>query len=392
MTVPILLISDAPSAMSGLGRITRDLATRLHARCSDIYDVATLGYGGVGDKTLPFPQYHIESMKDWFIPSLQDVWQNFAGARKGIGMTIWDASRTLWFARPESACPDKQARQWLMDAPFRRWSYPAMDATGPHGRLSYPIRECLSGYDRVVAYSKWAEDMIRASMNIDGLTSLPHGIDTSIFRPRPRAQARRVFKETLQFNGPELQDEERIIGIIATNQERKDFGLAMEAVSHIKDTPFRLYIQTDLLERKWSIPALLMDYGLMSRAIVNCNPVTDETMAEIYSACDVTLGIGLGEGFSYTAAESLACGTPHITGSYGGHAEWVPEEFLIDPQAWRVEGLYNSIRPVFEAELWTDRIETYINVVPHTVSLLPKGLEWETLWPRWETWFREGLK
>lgn len=391
--IPLLIIGDAPSAQSGLGRICRDLAIRIHTHCSDIFEVATLGYGGFGDKSLPFPQYHIEGMEDWLIPTLPDVWENFAGPRQGVVMTIWDASRLLWFSRSAVACPDPKLRQWLVNAPFKRWGYFPMDAVGPNGLLSYPIRETLMGYDRVLAYSKWAELMIRKSVTPDfakkvALHALPHGIDTDVFTPRDRAQSRGVFKETLRFIGPEIRDDEKIIGIVATNQPRKDFGLAIEAISRIKDIPFRLYIQTDKLERAWSIPALLMDYGLMSKAIVNTMQVTDEVMSYIYSGCDVTLGIGLGEGFGYSTFESLACGTPHITGNYGGHAEWL-EPGGITPGDWRLEGPYNAFRPVFSPWDWACCIkDQFMRPRAELVSLLPEGLAWPNLWQKWEEYFR----
>lgn len=399
MKTPILFIGDSPSAQSGLGRILRDIAMRLHANAGDMFDVATMGYGGNGDRALPFPQYTMESMKDWFLPTLPDVWQNFAGERQGVIMTIWDASRLLWFARPENPqwCPDRRMRAWLADpVPAQKWGYFPMDATGPHGNLSVMLKECLAGYDRVLAYSKWAETMIRRSFHGEhqNLSMLPHGIDTDVFQPYSRYESRRVFTDGLHFKGPRIQPEERLIGIVATNQTRKDYGLAMETLSRLdKSIPFRIYIQTDILEKNWSIPALLMDYGLMDKAIVNTNQVTDATMARIYSACDLTLGIGAGEGFGYPIFESLACGTPVITGSYGGHAEWLHPEMLVTPRSWRVEGLYNQVRPVFEPERWTLAIERKLaRRNDGGVTMLPPALDWKNLWGRWEGWFRSGLE
>ena len=98
---PLLILSDAPSASSGLGRICRDLATRIHERMSDVCKVATLGYGGPGSCKLGFQQYTIEGMSDWVVPTLPEVWKDFAGEEKGAVLSIWDASRLAWYAQPE---------------------------------------------------------------------------------------------------------------------------------------------------------------------------------------------------------------------------------------------------------------------------------------------------
>lgn len=392
MTTPLLLISDSPSCTSGLGRICRELASRIALNLSDLYDTGTLGYGGHGDRHLPFPQYVIEGMHDWFIPTLQDVWNDFAGDKEGIVFSIWDPSRLLWFARPDNPqwCPDAHMRTWLQSAPFKKWIYAPIDAVGPNGKLSIMQGECLLGFDRILAYTSWAERIIGNTVDRP-ISSIPHGIDTSVFRPRDRATSRHVFSKNLGFRGPEIDTDEYLIGIVATNQTRKDWALAIEACARLaKDHPIRIYCQIDKLQRHWDLAGLLLDYGLIPQTIVNTNQVSDEMMAHIYSACDLTLGIGP-EGFGYPIFESLACGTPCLAGSYGGQAEFLPREMLIEPVAYRFEGLYNSRRPVHDSEKWAYRIAKMLRQGKTGESLLPSRLDWDNLWTdEWEPWFRSG--
>src|SRR5438309_8429213 len=117
MPVPLLIISDSPNSGTGLGRITRDLATRIHEHLPDVFTVGTLGYGGSYTRALSFPQYTIEGMQGWVLPTLPEVWKDFAGEEKGIIFTIWDASRMLWFSRPEN-CPAQHLRKFLAELPF----------------------------------------------------------------------------------------------------------------------------------------------------------------------------------------------------------------------------------------------------------------------------------
>src|SRR6266568_8655259 len=98
MPTPLLIISDAPTSGTGLGRITRDLAMRIYACLPDVFRVGTMGYGGPFARGLGFPQYPMD-MKDWVLYNLPEVWEDFAGEEQGIIITIWDASRLLWFSR-----------------------------------------------------------------------------------------------------------------------------------------------------------------------------------------------------------------------------------------------------------------------------------------------------
>ena len=271
-----------------------------------------------------------------------------------------------------------------------------MDATGPHDRLTAILKHTIEGFDRVIAYSAWAESILRRTLKgplLDTLTSLPHGLDASVFYPRePYTTARHGFGERIgakERSGSWLSipDDALLVGIVATNQVRKDWGLGIATIAEMaQHRKVMLWAHTDELNRHWSLPALLNDFGLRHNAVVTTIALTDEQMAYCYSACDVTLAIGLGEGFGYAAAESLACGTPVVAPNYGG-GEFVPEEMLVEPMAYRLEGSYNCVRPVFTAQKWAQKALA----VSAKRTQLPGHLDWNVLWPRWEDWFRKGI-
>ena len=60
MRKKLLMVSDAVTAPSGLARITRELAERIHVNLSDVIDVATCGYGGVGIEFNPLDRLSFE--------------------------------------------------------------------------------------------------------------------------------------------------------------------------------------------------------------------------------------------------------------------------------------------------------------------------------------------
>src|ERR1700689_4517117 len=104
MPTPLLILSDSPSAKSGLGRITRELALQIHEKMGDVYRVGCVGPGFDDRVFFPFPNYPLQEMENWVVTQLPEIWRAFAGQEKGILLVIWDASRLLWLADPNLYC------------------------------------------------------------------------------------------------------------------------------------------------------------------------------------------------------------------------------------------------------------------------------------------------
>jgi glycosyltransferase involved in cell wall biosynthesis len=408
MTTPIILFSDHPAAQSGLARITRDLALRIHVMKGPemdstglsipIFRVATLGYGSPGSSQLPFPQYHWNQRDDFLPLELPFIVKDFCADDPFILLTIGDIQRFLPLADPTFA-QDLKFGEWLkgMRASKRMklWGYFPVDAHSIGGKLGPQLGHTLSHYDRMAVPSEWAQEIVWKTLPNWECAAIPHGIDTSIFYPRPREAARDEFgarlAEVMEWpRSPiDIPDDALWVGIVATNQSRKDWGLGIEVVAELKKTrPVALWCHIDRLKAEWSILELLSDFGLLTSAIVTVGNVTDEVMAHSYSAMDITLGIGRGEGFSYANFESIFCGTPCFAYAYGAHTNWMDESHLIPPSTRRIEGPLNLLRPTGQAEYWANRI------IPELGKQVtkPNDLDWNNLWPRWEKWLRNGLK
>ena len=405
----LLIVSDAISGSSGLARIARDVSTRIHANLSDVYDLAVAGYGGATSCKFGFHQYHLEGVQsDWVLPSLPEIVSDFAGKERCTILCIGDAHRLTWLAAPRG-CNELFTRfpglqQWAMSRPFELFGYIPIDSSGPNDRLTFPIMKTLLGFDRLLAYGAFGEGVIRRTIGDEEsdkrhLCHLPHGIDSEIFYEMPRKLSRKLF---LSYTGAQnffqmigqvkgtapIADDEVLVAIIATNQSRKNWALGLETCAILgKNHRIRVWLHTDSMERWWSLPNLLADYGLLDRAVISLGAITDERMATGYSAADISLGIGP-EGYGFCIAESMACGTPCITGSYANNAALVDSGMAVDPVAFYYEGSYSSQRPVYRAEEWASRAEEWIG----KRVTLDSQYEWENNWPKWEEWFREAAK
>ena len=257
------------------------------------------------------------------------------------------------------------------------------------------------------AYGEFGEGVIRRTIGDEEadkrhLTHLPHGIDGSVFCPKDRKLSRKHFleyTEAQQFfhligqsgatTNP-VADDEVLIHIVATNQGRKDWCGGLECCAILaRERKIRVWAHLDALERTWSLPNLLVDFGLLDKTVISLGKISDEQMATAYSACDLGLGIGLGEGYGFPIMESLFCGTPCLHINYGGAPQWMANpDLLVEPVAYRYEGSYASKRPVSNAQGWVSKANA---VIGKRVSR-NEGIEWNNLWPKWESYLREAEK
>ncbi len=404
--IPLLLIGDSVSSSTGLSRITRELAQRINANLSDTFEVGSAGWGGTCCYELPWKQYPVSRADGWTIPELPFVAKDFFGERKGILFFILNHSWLKWVSHPETL-PNGDLKTFLQSGQAERWIYAPVDSEGPNGKLLPSEGEILSGFDRVLAYTSWGarvidrtlasyHGMCYAELENPSTQYLPHGTDHTAFYPRSRKEARACFIEKVVQNGSGLiADDVLLLGGIATNTPRKDFGLFFEVCGELLKRGINVgaWIHTDKYQKQncWDLLALRDAFGMRDRVIFTNSHLDDDAMAWGYAACDVTMGVG-SEGWGYPISESLACGVPCITGDYAGAAEFTPEEFKITPAAYRYDGYYCNKRPVFWASTWADRVmEVRINETSPRASLLNPKYYWKSCWPEWESWLLKGV-
>lgn len=401
---PIMLLSDAPNGPTGLGRITRELAIRIHSEMADTFRVATIGAGSTGPSPdLPFQQFGVKSAVHYVPENLPDAWRLFSQGQRGVLLVIMNPGWCAALANPE-LLPDSQLRDFLMDRPFDLWIYAPIDGDTIGGRLPKEIGDVFRGFDRVLAYTAYGASVISKTMGHPNedmtppfIEHLPHGIDTSVFYSRDREEARAtLFSRVTGLGDNPILDGVFMVGIVATSTARKDWGLAFETCAELKarGVPVGIWVHSNTMQGFWNIPMLAREFGLDDVTIASNHHLSDVDMAWAYSACDVTLGIGSGEGFGIPLAESLACGVPVIHGDYAGGADFVPKDMLIKPLAFRYEGIYGIRRPVFIPSMWADSASFHGNWKRRdpATSMLPGYIDWNNAFPEWSKWLIKGIK
>ncbi len=386
---PLLIVSDGPNEPTGLGRIARDLAGYIHQ--SDL----PVDLVSVGGPPLPYwqswrhvPMGEAERGEDWGAGYVGEVWQSLWGSQPGILWVIWDPSRLAAYTGYEPLLRRAQV-----------WSYPAIDAPGLSGGITGPAGDALARADRVIAYGRWASQVIK-STRPEAVPYLPHGIDAVTFG-QPITAEEYLWTQTQL--GPHVGRSDIIIGCVATNQARKDLSLFFRTLVVLRDRGVKVHgwLHTDVLTKAWSIVQLVEDLGLQRQVTVSTRPYTDRELACLYQRCSVTIAPGLGEGFGYPIVESLAAGTPVVHGDFGGGRELVPRlEWRFPIREMRCEGVYALLRPVFRAEDVANAIERVWRwqeaFGEDTWRAYCRGsvahLEWGQLWPRWRSWIRSGLE
>ena len=393
--IPFFIMSDNPLGNTGLARIGGDLATLISTKMPDVFRVGYIGFGGPRSRHLPYELYPIAASEDAI--QFPHVWEDLAGDEPGILFTIMNPAWLKWLAFPEQL-PDGELKTLLMSGKVKKWAYIPVDAVGPGGKLIRAEKEIIERMDRVLAYTAFGSRVIDRTVewknppHLGACPHLPPGIDSSIFYPRDRHEARhsQFMRRVLKVNRGYIKDSVLLLGVVATNTPRKDWGLAFEILADLKarGIDVGMWAHTDRAEGAWDLNRLADAFGVKNEAIITEHHLSHAAMSWGYAACSVTLSIGAGEGWGFTGAESLACGVPTIHGNYSGQTEYMPPELLIEPCAWRWDGTFCCRRPVFRAADWVDRILEYRDAP----CKLFHEFTWDGAWPAWEKWLREGLQ
>lgn len=377
----VLLIGDAPNEPSGLGRIARDIASIIHTMPDTTLYQAGLRYdGGIW----PWHVFPIHDEANWGEADLPRILEQLNWpARQDLRIiTVWDPARCYTIATQVA-----KLKQAFPKHNVELWGYFAIDSCNEYGSITGPAAVAVQQYDRVLAYSKYGKRVLETVYN-KHVRWIPHSVGSE-FRIK-ELQADQV----LQLG---LDPMQATVGVVATNQPRKDLGLVFRAMQVLNDRymkvaglePVQLWIHTDHLYRHWAITELAELYGFNNELLSVSTYLEQEALIDMYNVCAATIAPGLGEGFGYPIVESLACGVPVVHGKFAAGPEWMPmKDWMPLPRAMRYEGLYVLQRPVFDPVDVANILYLMLRHPPNRewLRLQVRHLQPDMLLPRWRQW------
>ena len=167
-----------------------------------------------------------------------------------------------------------------------------------------------------VGCSRWMADLARQSALTQGhtVTNIPNAIDTDVFKPMDKQEARRrhnlpTDKKLLLFGAQRITD------------ERKGFTFLTEACEHIS-------MHHPTLPGNLGVVVLGGDAESVKEAlplpVYPVNYLSNETeIAALYNAVDLFVTPSLQDNLPNTIVEAMACGVPCVGFNVGGIPEMI---------------------------------------------------------------------
>lgn len=192
------------------------------------------------------------------------------------------------------------------------------------GNLDPADMRDLGGLHAAVWYTDYGHrEAVKAGFN-GARHVIPHGIDTALFRPVDRDEARRA----LDLNVPKNAF---IVGNLNRNQPRKRLDLTIQIFAGwIKQNRVAnafLLLHCAQQDTGWDLRRVAAFHGVADRLLLtgsdDIRGLQDTRHLHlIYNSLDVQMSTTLGEGWGLTTMEGMACGIPQIVPDSSALAEW----------------------------------------------------------------------
>ena len=219
------------------------------------------------------------------------------------------------------------------DGQDRIWGKPAIGcAAVEHDEFSAHGREVMRRYDRLIAISRWNEQILR-NLNLAPVSLCWQGIDTQLFYPRPRGA--RWREQFVIFSGGKFEFRKaQDIVVAAFKRFRATYPEALLVCAWqtpycSEVAPFALAGHCDHVPQPdgqggLNISLWLQQQGLPPDSFIALPYTPNPQMPEILAHCDVALFPNRCEGgTNLVAMEALACGVPSIIAANTGQLDLI---------------------------------------------------------------------
>jgi D-inositol-3-phosphate glycosyltransferase len=229
--------------------------------------------------------------------------------------------------------------------------------------------EALALADILVGFTEGAAAMLRESYpqaHVPVVTAIPHGVDTSVFRPLigpPDPQgfeaSRRTARRALFGDRPELSDAFIVLNA-NRNQPFKRIDICLEAFALFargKPENVKLYLHMGSRKAAPDETPAVDRLGIRSRVLPGAagekHPsLEDADLNLIYNACDVGINTSEREGWGLVGFEHAATGAAQIVPNHSACAELWPDaawmlETYPDGGEVRVESVVEALETLY---------------------------------------------
>ncbi len=333
----ILIHANAVWAGTGYGQQAGQLARHLQA---DGHDVAISAFYGLNGAILNWGGMNV-------YPGGYDMWGNdvlerhaahhFGGdQRDGLVITLVDV--------------------WVLNPEVLSRLYTACWTPVDHEPVPPRVLEVLEASGAwPVAMSRFGERML-TDAGLDPLYA-PHGIDTDVFRPGDKQQARRDLQ---------IPEDAFVVGMVAANKgqpPRKGWPQAVAAFAEFarahEDAFLFLHTEPSGAVHGVDLRSLLSAYAVPVEKVRLSDPyfgqhlgTPPEFVAGVYQAFDVLLNPSYGEGFGIPLVEAQACGVPVIATDFSAMSELAHAGWLVSGErVWTEQRSFWTV-PTVERIVW----------------------------------------
>ena len=387
----ILWVADF-ATMTGFGRVSGAVLPRL----KDKYEIVVLACNWHGD---PVPE-----QKEFKMYPAANKFQQAPFGEQRIREIVEKEQPDIVFTLNDpwiASAQYNQIKDLHQQKKFKFVGYLTMDSYNWIGGIDPHINE----WDSLIAFTEFgAHEFLKAGIQRP-VTIIPHGLDTDVFYPMDKAEARKKLG---------LPEDIFIVLNANRNQLRKRQDITITGFSKfaVGRENTRLYMHCGLKDQGWDLMQLfgreMLKQGLdpNNRIIMTTNSpnppnVSVEMLNTIYNAADVSVNTAKGGGWELVNFESAACRVAQVVPDhtstkeiFEGYGKLIRTEHVdVDPNYAREMHCPSSDHfAEILTELYEDRDLLDATAQACYDRVTSEEFSWDTIAHQFDEEFQEALK